>query len=49
MIILMTILIIYLIIVAFLLWLSSFHGKLEPRDYKDALLWIFVLIKVLRT
>jgi len=46
--ILITVLIIYLIIGAFLLWLSSFHDKLEPRDYKDALLWIFVLIKVLR-
>ena len=47
--ILIVILIIYLIIAALLLWLSSFSGKLELRDYRDALLWIFVLIKALRT
>lgn len=49
----MTILIIFLILyfttAIILLWLSSFRGKLEPRDYRDALLWIFVLIKALRT
>lgn len=47
--ILITVLIIYLIVAALLLWISSFSGKLELRDYRDALLWIFVLIKALRT
>ena len=47
--ILITAVIIYLIIAAVLLWVSSFSGKLELRDYRDALLWIFVLIKTLRT